>query len=579
MGGGSRTPPVSPPPPWGCPCAARPSASVTISGNRPDDLAAHDLRPTGERQRAGRSRRKWQPLVFAPWRVPVSVRVRAQSATGRADLRRTATGRKVCRSANGQQAARSRRKVCRVCECVRVRSRSRSATGRDDQQRAAPISGNGERQRAGRSRRNGQPLVFAPWRVPVSVRVRARSATGRADLRRTATGRKVCRVCECVRVRSRSRSATGRARSPATANGNGPHDLAGRGNRSYSRRGAFLCPFASAPDQQRAAHDLRQRATATGRTISPEGLPRPSVSGTISGNGRTATGRTISPQRKTPILYPFWIVNCQHFAKYPVFIGIPRSIRESDTRFFKRQQATAPRPSVFPMEHLHNRAAPISPRRSANGNGPHDLRQRATGRTISPRQSPATANGQRQRAARSRRKWQPLVFAPWRVCVSGAVSFPSGAFLALLCRLWRGLCLSAPDDLAAPVSVFASVCVRHDLRPTGERQQAAPISGNGQQANGPHDLAAPVSVSVSVCVRHDLAAPVSVSASVCVRACPRSRSATGRADLRQRATGERAARSRRKWQPLVFAPWRVCVSGTISGQRETATGRTISPRP
>ena len=74
---------------------------------------------------------------------------------------------------------------------------------------------------------------------------------------------------------------------------------------------------------------------------------------------------------------------------------------------------------------------------------------------------------------------QPLVFSPWRVRVFGAVSFLSGAFLALLCRPWRGLCLSGlsafpingPDDLA------------------GRSAASGTISGNA-----PDDLAAPVNI-------------------------------------------------------------------------------------
>ena len=229
------------------------------------------------------------------------------------------------------------------------------------------------------------------------------------------------------------------------------------------------------------------------------------------------------------------------------------------------------------------------PRRSANGqqaNGPHDLAGRSADQRTANRPHDLAGRSavsvcvravssisERQRAARSRRACEcvrvrlcparspandqhqgnrrtisPPSMCPGNLAGRGNRSYsrrgasacparvcPSGVFLAFLCRLLRGLCLSAS------VCVRAVSSISNGPRPISGQQ----ATGNG---NGPHDLAGMSAASVSA------------SASVCVRACPRSRSATGRADLRQRATA---------------------TGRTISPEglpRPSASG-TISPRP
>ena len=167
---------------------------------------------------------------------------------------------------------------------------------------------------------------------------------------------------------------------------------------------------------------------------------------------------------------------------------------------------------------------------------------------------------------------QPLVFAPWRVRVFGAVSFLSGAFLALLCRLWRGLFLSAfahDQQRAAPISNGP-----HDLRPTISTRATAGRSRRRQcvRAISPEVATARIRAVARPRVRRGVfpvrrvpRAPVPpVVGSVPVRV-GRSRRARSPAN-RRTATG-RTISPEGLPRPFAFAP-----------RPRSATGRTISPR-
>ena len=51
------------------------------------------------------------------------------------------------------------------------------------------------------------------------------------------------------------------------ANGNGPHDLAGSGNRSYSRRGASVCPARCLSRPARSSRSCAACGASRGRAV------------------------------------------------------------------------------------------------------------------------------------------------------------------------------------------------------------------------------------------------------------------------------------------------------------------------